>query len=447
MIDTVNNRKLFSFRLLVCAAAAFLLVSCASVSHYEKIDAAVLSGNYDQGLTLVNEAKGKGYRDKDAVVYYLDAGMISHFAGSYEKSSEYLQEAEKSIEAAFTKSISLEAATFLVNDTMREYPGEDYEDLYLNVFNALNYYHRENMEGAMVEVRRMDNKIRYLSTKYGTVLTKAQQDLLKKDSGIPYDKEAARVEFTNSALARYLGMLFYRAEGKRDDARIDRDQVRLAFANQPAMYDFPLPETLDEELSIPREKARINVLGFSGRSPLKAEKVTRIPISGSNWIKISIPEFRERPSRVARTVVSLDSGENFELELIEKLGTVARETFKQRAAIIYVKTILRSLTKTTSSALLDEGASHADDPGAALLLGLLSLGTQVYAEASEQADLRMSRYFPDRAHVGGITVDPGVYTVTVTWYDSGNNLVQQTVYDGVEIKSNRLNLLEAVCMQ
>lgn len=145
--------------------------------------------------------------------------------------------------------------------------------------------------------------------------------------------------------------------------------------------------------------------------------------------------------------MSLDSGENFELELIEKLGAVARETFKQRAAIIYVKTILRSLTKTTSSALLDEGASHADDPGAALLLGLLSLGTQVYAEASEQADLRMSRYFPDRAHVGGITVDPGVYTVTVTWYDSGNNLVQQTVYDGVEIKSNRLNLLEAVCMQ
>ena len=48
MIDTVNNRKLFSFRSLVCAAAAFLLVSCASVSHYEKIDAAVLSGNYDR---------------------------------------------------------------------------------------------------------------------------------------------------------------------------------------------------------------------------------------------------------------------------------------------------------------------------------------------------------------------------------------------------------------
>jgi len=207
MIDSKNCRKHECFRLFLYAATTFLLISCASVSHYEKIDAAVLSRDYEQGLSLVEEAKGKGYRDKDSVVFYLDAGMISHYGGNYKKSSDYLQKAEKAIERAFTKSISLEAATFLVNDTMREYPGEDYEDLYLNVFNALNYYHRGNVDGAMVEVRRMDNKIRYLSTKYGTVLTKAQQELLKQDTDIPYDKEAARVEFRHVEIAHLVNPL------------------------------------------------------------------------------------------------------------------------------------------------------------------------------------------------------------------------------------------------
>ncbi len=442
-----SGRELHSFRLLLCLGVSILLVSCTSVSHYEDIDREVAAGQYAQSLTLIEESRDKEYRDRDLIVYYLDAGLLAHFAGEYEKSSQYLQTAERSIENAFTKSISLEASTFLVNDSMREYPGEDYEDIYLNAINALNYYHQGNIDGALVEVRRIDNKLRYLSTKYGAVLTKAQEDLLHTDEGIPYDEEATQVKFSNSALARYLGMLFYRADGNRDSARIDRDKIRLAFANQPDMYGFPLPQSISGELEIPRGKARLNIISFNGPSPVKTETVTRIPVSGKQWVKIALPEFRERPSRIARTVVSIGDGVSFELELIENMSTVARETFRQRAAIIYMKSILRSIAKTTSSAVLEEGSRQVDDSSAALILGLLSLGTQVYAEASEQADLRMSRYFPAQALVGGVTLDPGNYTVTVSWYDTGNTLMQQRVFENITVTAGQLNLLEAVCIQ
>ncbi|HHU36435.1 MAG TPA: hypothetical protein GXZ47_04310 [Treponema sp.] len=447
MITKLKNRRQQCFRGFLCFFSFFLLLSCASVEHYKDIDKAVFSGDYEKGFSLVEEARGKAYKDRDAVIFYLDAGMLAHYSGNYEKSSQYLQTGERSIEAAFTKSLSLAAGSFLVNDNVMEYSGEDYEDLYLNVFNALNYVHQGKTDGALVEVRRMDNKIKHLSTKYGTAITNAQKNLLENDTDIPYDKKAARIEFSNSALARYLGMLLYRTEGLVDDARIDRDQIKLAFANQRAVYSFPVPASINDELAIPRGKARINVLSFNGLSPHKVENVTRIPISGSNWIKISLPVFTPRPSRIDRTVVMLDTGESFELELLEDLGAIAAETFNQRAALIYLKTVIRSVAKTTSSAALGQGAGQTDDASASLLLSLLSLGTQIYADASEQADLRMSRYFPDRALVGGITVDPGVYTIVVIYYDSNNAVIQKLEFENFEVDSGRLNLLEAVCIQ
>lgn len=417
------------------------------MSHYEEIDKDVAAGRYEESLARIEESRDEKYRDRDLIVYYLDAGLLAHFAGEHDKSSKYLQTAERSIETAFTKSISLEASTFLVNDRMREYPGEDHEDIYLNAINALNYYHQGDIDGALVEIRRIDNKLRYLSTKYGAVLTKAQQDLLRKDDNIPYDEEAAQVKFSNSALARYLGMLFYRADGNRDSARIDHDKIRLAFANQPDVYDFPLPQSLSGELDIPRDKARLNIVSFNGPSPVKTEKVMRILVSDHNWVKIAIPEFSERKSRIARTVVSIKDGESFELELIENMSAVARETFRQRSAVIYIKSILRSITKTASSQVLEAGAESTSDDSAAFILGLLSLGTQVYAEASEQADLRMSRYFPAQALVGGVTLDPGDYTVTVSYYDAKNTMIRQRVFENVAVTPGQLNLLEAVCIQ
>jgi len=123
MRNNKKDRMPQCFRLVLYVGISCFLISCASVSHYEEIDKDVAAGRYTQSLSRIEESRDEEYRDRDLIVYYLDAGLLAHFAGSYEKSSKYLQTAERSIENAFTKSISLEASTFLVNDTMREYPG------------------------------------------------------------------------------------------------------------------------------------------------------------------------------------------------------------------------------------------------------------------------------------------------------------------------------------
>ncbi len=429
----------------VLAVCAVTLASCASVEHYKAIDSSFSMGDYPQALRLVEAEKGKGYRDKDAVLYNLDAGLLAHYARDYELSSRHLGDAEKGIEAAFTKSVSQGAASYLVNDMTIEYAGEDYEDLYLNVFNSLNYYHKGSLDGALVEVRRIDNKLKYLTSKYGKEISNAQKAALEKNEDVPYDASAYSTKFSNSALARYLGMLFYRADGLVDDARIDRDQVKLAFASQKGVYPFPVPKSLDDELSIPRGKARINVIGFCGQGPVKKEEVTRIPLGGMNWIKLSLPVMTSRPSAVSRISVSVDGGDTFDLELLEDLGAVAAETFKAKAGLIYFKTVIRSIAKTATSAALEDQADKGGE--GALFLSLLSLGTQIYAEASEQADLRLGRFFPGKAYVGGITVAPGVYSYTVQYFNASGQLIDSARFEGVDVRPGRLNLSEAICVK
>jgi hypothetical protein len=427
--------------------AGITLVSCATTDHLAKVDSEVARGDFAGSLRALEKKKKDAYREKDMVLYYLDAGILSHYAGYYDDSSKLLQEGERAIESAFTKSLTETVGSFILNDTTREYAGEDYEDVYLNVFNALNYYHQGLEEDALVEIRRMNNKLQYLSTKYGNAISNLQKSALENSVNVPYDPETARSSFSNSALGRYLGMLFYRSRGLMDDARIDQDQVRIAFANQPSVYGFELPASLEEELDIPPGKARVNILSFTGLSPVKREETIRFGITATTWVKISLPALYSRPSAVTRTEVVFDSGEILNLELIEDIDAIAKETFKQNEGIIHTKTIIRSVIKSAAAVALDIGAAEVDNAGISLVMGLLSLGSQAIAEASEKPDLRISRYFPGRAHVGGVTLDPGVYSFYVYYYDSGDRLIHQERFENLQVYAGRLNLTEVVCLK
>lgn len=424
-----------------------LFLGCVSTGAYNQIDNEIYAGNYDNGVSLIDENRQDMYRQRDVLLFYLDKGLLTHYARRFDESIPLLQEGERAIEAAYTKSVTQEIGTYILSDNTREYGGEDYEDVYINVFNALNYYYQNNLEDALVEIRRMNNKLQFLSVKYGVLMTDMQKMALEQSADIPANEYLATAKFNDSALARYLGLLFYRGIGQYDDARIDRDYLKVAFANAPGVYSYPVPASVDEELDIPGGKARLNVLAFSGMAPIKEEEVIRVPLPNARWIKIALPVLRDRSSQVRRIEAVIDGGkERFDLELLEDVGAVARETFKEKEGLIYMKSILRATLKGVSSSVLDE-ASDRTEGNAGLLLSILSVGAQVMAEATERADLRISRYFPGKVYVGGITLDPGVYSVTVNYYAGNGRLIAAYSHDAVEIKANTLNLTETMCLQ
>ncbi|MDR3343019.1 MAG: hypothetical protein LBT14_09605 [Treponema sp.] len=436
----------------------FLFFSCAtSPDVYRDTDAGVEKGSFEQVIATIEkrqETRKRIYPAKNAIMLYLDKGVIEHYAGQYPRSSQDLEEGERLIQEAYTKSITLEAVSYIANDNTREYAGEDYEDIYINVFNALNYYHQGDLEGGLVEIRRVNEKLLNLSDKYAAARTKAQSTNKQVDaSQVPN----GTVNFSNSALARYLGVLFYRGNGNADDARIDFVEIQKAYNEAPAVYTNPLPSSLTptgeagyetgEELTIPQGKARLNVISFAGLSPVKVEKAVQIPLPGlpppNNWAKLALPSMIERPSAINRVVVQIDGGAQFELNLIEDMGLVAYETFKAKYSLIFLKTFMRTFIKAISGSAASIAAEQQGGREVGFLVGILS---KVVSDVSEQADIRMSRYFPRYAFVGGINLDPGTYSFTVHYY-GGSRIIASYRQEQVKVEANKLNLTETVCLK
>jgi hypothetical protein len=426
-------------KVLLIIGSLFLFFSCATRADvYEEIDQAVSGSAYTEALTAIEkgqEAKKPIYPDKNAILLYLDKGILEHYAEQYQASSVDLQDAERFIEEAFTKSVSQEITSYIANDNTKDYPGEDYEDIYINVFNALNYYHRGDTEGAMVEIRRVNIKLQFLSDKYAAGGSKIKEFAKKKAENlvIPNDEPIA---LTDSALARYIAGLFYRGDDRPDDARIDFEEIQAIYAAAPGIYGSSVPASIAEELNIPSRKARLNVVAFTGLAPVKQENVVYVPIplpsNVANRAKLALPQLVTRPSRIDGVTVQLQSGESFPLELIEDIEAVAIETFKAKYGLIFLKTLTRVAVKAIAGEVAAQSAEEAGGFGF-----LVSLGSKLLADASESADIRLSRYFPGKAYVGGITLDPGSYDVTFT-FSNGD-----TVVKNINVAAGKANLVEA----
>ncbi len=72
----------------------------------------------------------------------------------------------------------------------------------------------------------------------------------------------------------------------------------------------------------------------------------------------------------------------------------------------------------------------------------VSIARKASVDSSEAADIRMGRYFPDKAYVGGINLEPGIYSATVTFYNQGK-VIAIDDFTELNVRANALNLIEA----
>ncbi len=429
------------------------------------IEEMLVNRNFAGAIAQIEEAKDDFYKEKEKVQYYLDIGMLYHYNGEWEKSNEALTAAEYAIEELFTESMSKAALSLLLNDNAKDYSGEDYEDIYLNVIKSLNYFHLGLYEDAMVEVRRVNIKLGMLEDKYRELAAE-----YNKSEEAEADLNIGENTFHNSALARYLSMLLYRADGEWDDAEIDKNYLIDAFQMQAHLYDFPVP-ILDNYLE-PSENAKVNFICFTGRGPDKIAKTLYvdtnfgvavivaaeenpefdqeisdwaiIPIPGvaaGYHFKFQLPVINKLGSDIARVEISFSNGARQDLEKIESLENVAVETFNIKKPLIYVKTIIRATIKGILGEAAKDGIDKSvDNPIAALFLGI---ATDVAIDATENADLRISRFFPANSYVGEIEVPPGIYNVQVNYYAANGALIFTDNIVQVEFQAGQINLVES----
>ncbi|MDR1931691.1 MAG: hypothetical protein LBQ57_02600 [Spirochaetales bacterium] len=475
-------RKIFSAHMrlsgMILVLAAGFFSSCGTTRNaaFIPFDKIVADHEYLEAADALEEAAtGEDaeelYRaDKDEVLRYLDTGVLYHIAGEPKKSIERLTEAEILIEDNYTRSISDAAASFLLNDYSLVYFGEAYEDIYLNVFKALDYLKLNDFDGAYVEIRRVGEKLNLLEDKYGRIADSINES---EDSAGAVPK--GEIEFHNSALARYISMLLYRADRNVDSAAIDLAQLKRAFEDQPAIYDFGLPKNLDDMLT-PTSQARINIMAFAGPGPEKRASALRVtargglilitqetednsgnmkltdltpiafPVPGPGLnFKVETPVMSARHSRVTRIQALVDGKPAGDLSLLEKMDRVAMETFKLNETIILVRTVIRAVLTTAVTGTAKGVANDLtkDSELGSLLSFVGGIALDVAADIKEEADLRLARYFPAKAYAGEFLVAPGEHDVAIEFYNAAGDVIYTEEIPPREYAAGKLNLVTA----
>jgi len=445
-----------------------IAISCSSVAtrnqFYEPITADVRSQNYEVAYQKIESAKAQNkYSKKDRLLYYLDSGFAGHYAALYDNSNAKLTLAEEAAEELFTKSVSRAATSILLNDNILEYSGEDYEILYTNLLKTVNYLALGKFDDAFVEVRRANLKLELLEQKYADAASSLQKGAEKDTASIEIVYDLANVRFNNDAFARYLSMHMYAADGKMDDARIDFEMLEGAFKEQPFIYNFPVPEVKYYS----DDKAILCIVGLVGLAPLKEAVNLRIrtdkdiglvqvlytdgekkdseyshlplPVEADYYFKFSLPKIVSRESIVHGIRVSADSKVIGNLQLIEDVGRVAKETFKAKKSMIYFRSIARAVFK----GLLAHKAKQKVDTGG---LGgwLKKAAIDVGSDISENADLRCSQFLPGKIFVGDFELAQGTYDIKVDFIGSGGGVIFSREFPNYEVSENGVNLVEAL---
>lgn len=436
--------------------------SCASLytskSHYDDIDYFLQFGDNKSALESLHSVKNKNYSEKDRVLYYLEEGMLYRYAGEYSKSNESLTKAENAIEELLVDSISKGILSVVLNDNALEYSGEDYEDIYINLFKSLNYLQLNKNEEALIEIRRVNDKLNNLENKYTKELTNLNNS---ENSEIP----KAEFSFYNDAMARYLGILAYRMEGSYDDARIEREYLDQAYNFQQKIYNFAKPVFPD----INSNKTYINVFAYTGFSPEKVSQTLNINTGlGSIYIdsrskgenqtyigfntigyrglksnlnlKLQFPMLVSIYDPVSYIELFIDGNYSGTLNIIESIDNVAFETFKVKQPLIVGKTVVRAVSKAVISKITENKVTEEFGQGFGLLTNLAGA---VYMQVSENSDLRISRYFPSMIRGLELEIEPGIHDFSFVYYNSNFTRIYEESFMNKEIKLGALNLLES----
>jgi hypothetical protein len=372
---------------------------------------------------------------RDRFLYHAQRGHLLHLAGDYEASNVEFETAVAVSRELEPWSVTETLTDYTLNEAVKPYSGEDYERAYLHYYMALNYLGMDDLEGALVECRRLDEVFRELDARY-------------EDDG----------RYQDDGFIRYLTGLIYEARGDLDGARVDfRLAVGAYEGDWGGRTGVAIPPGLTASLerleeSRRPEGAEIVVVIDSGWAPFKVEESVEVPIHRAlvpeelrgrtnlaAYVKIAYPALVSAPGAGVpfRAGLADSSGGlvgGVGAEEAQDLDALARSTLDRRKAAIVLRSTLRATAKQVALARAkhekeeDRDSDSSDRPFAFIededgglwkaIFGWIfeNAVTQAVAE-TEQADTRSWALLPAEIWVARIPAEPGEHEVVVQALD------------------------------
>lgn len=424
-------------RLAAICSVVLGLSGCATYSDsFDLIQRNLAERQYDAALKNLEQQSGS---KTDRVLYLLNQGMVLRMKGDLIASNRALEAAKQEMERLYAASVSEHTLSFLINDATVSYGGEDYEQVLVHLYLALNYLELGQADEARVEAQQVDIKLREIG------------------------ETVSGGNFTEDAFSRYLTGLIYESNSEWSDAMISYRQAYEAYKQYRAKYQLPLPDMLKHDLlrlsrrsGLKNEMARyqkefgitspaddgasqqgelVFILN-NGLAPIKREHaVTNIdPMSGV-LVRIALPYYESRPNDVNGARIRADD-RAAEAEMVEDIDTIARQSLSSHMPMIVTRSIARAIAKDAAvRAAARSNGGNRDSAAAAALLGTLAM--QVTSLATERADTRSWLTLPANILMARLPLPAGEHTIKVELLGQDGQVVASREYPGITITAGR----------
>lgn len=420
-------------------------ISCATYyqlnyefnQHYE-------NGELETASKLLDHNKKQG-KDKSRFLYFVNQGLVNCQLGNYEESNEWFEKAFLFGED-YQKNYANIAASFLVNPNTVTYPGEDHEHLLLHYYKAINFLKLSDYEAALVECRRLNNRLQALSDKYRFDNKYKRDAFIHNLMGIIYE---ASGDVNNAFIAYRNSYDIYKEDYMNQFSvnvpeQLKQDLLRTAYLNgfftELDFYEREFDVKYDKNTHVSEE---LVFFWHNGLGPFKAEWSVNFtvvegqggmvsfvndeygfnfpfPVSdddqrngltGMRFFRVAFPKYVEREVIFNQAAIT-HNNKKYSLELAEDINAISFKVLEERMLKEFAQGLLRvAIKKSIERAIRgDQGQSDekSDEEkrnedfreGLSFLVGIVNAVT-------EKADTRNWQTLPHDIFYTRVPLDTG----------------------------------------
>lgn len=360
------------------------LVGCASYQTQVAVARKHLADGEPTQAAEILEGKAQE-PGKDQVLYLLDYGLALHQAKDFKKSSNILIEADRLAEVKDYISLSRQAGSLFINEALIQYKSERFENILINAYLALNFTLQGDYEGALVECRRIDEKLYKLKL----------------------DNEDTKKNF----YARYLSAMVWEAQKNWDSSYIDylnaynvnpslkqlrTDLVRSAWKarryDDLAKWQKKFPEVkLNDLKAQDKEMGELVFLYQQGWIPRKQPRPENF----------RFPQLVRQHAGFNSAYLKIGDKKQPRTEMLYDVGTEAIRTLDADFKYLVAKKVIGVVAKEVVADQIRQKNEA---------LGVIAA---IAMHAADQADVRQWSTLPNSIQLDRVSLKPGEYDITI----------------------------------
>ncbi|PCI50036.1 MAG: hypothetical protein COB51_03590 [Moraxellaceae bacterium] len=422
----MNLKFRYARKIMVASTLAFFLSGCAVTSvfmPYPKQASTIKQQIEAKQIQLATDKLDKKRHGADKILYLMERGRTAQIGNESKISREDYLHAKEAISALEQKAVinassaGSKAASLFTNDNAIPYVGESYEHVFLYHFQAMNYLFDNDLQGALVEVRRANEEQQLALRRHAKELDKLAKKKQKQQQPANQKKsfmsafsqlnsvsDRVKNSFQN-AYTFYASGVMWELEGKDNDAYIDYKKALEIFPDNPYLQVdvIRLAKSLGMREDLARFKKQFKakdvppvsnggeliVFYEQGFAPVKEEIKVSIP-THKGIHSVAFPTYsgkwKSTPALTIRDISNNQAlGATSPIVYVQALATKA---LQEDLPGMLVRQVLRIVAKKEAA---DKAGEQLGTPG--------KIAATIFNIATERADLRSWLTLPNDAQI------------------------------------------------